>query len=106
MSKEPALIASVNSMNIQKIVFVLRNSVQKWSYPRWSSLDKTLPDLVDQLRASGYKHALELEFQLESEFAGIDPVDDPDAIFPCFREKGRVTVLEKASGRIVYCSDG
>ena len=106
MSKEPDLIASITSMNIQKIVFVLSGSDGEWSYPRWSSLDLALPNLVDRLRTSGYKHVLELEFQFESEFAEIVPKDDLDAIFPCFREKGRVTILEKTNRRIIYCSDG
>ena len=85
---------------------MLSHSDGEWSYPRWSSLDIALPNLVDRLRASGYKHSLELEFQLEPEFAEIDPKDDLDAIFPCFREKGRVTLLEKTSRRIIYCSRG
>ena len=91
-------------MNIQKIVFVLSDS--EWSYARWSSLDVALLNLVDRLRASRYKHTLELEFQLKPESAVIDPTDDPEVIFPCFREEGRVTILQKTSGRIIYRSDG
>ena len=92
-------------MNIRKIVFALSDSEGgEWRYPSLSFLDEGLPDLVDRLRALGYEHTLELEFQHEFEFARIDPRDDPDEFFPCFREKGRVTILNK-SGRILYCSD-
>ena len=104
ISKEPALIASITSMNIQKIVFVLLDCGVEWSYALWWSLDIALSNLVDRLRVSGYDHTLELEFRLQ--FAEIDPEDDLDAIFPRFREKGRVTISEKASRRIMYCSDG
>ena len=100
------LIASIVSTNIRKIAFVLNDCDVGvgWEYPRWSPLDAALSSMVDRLRASGYEHTLELEFQLEPEFADIDPRDDPDIFFPCFRKKGQVTILEKTSGRIIYCS--
>ena len=91
-------------MNIQKIVVSLSGWGVGWSYALWWSLDIALSNLVDRLRASGYEHTLGLEFRLA--FVEIDPGDDPDAIFPCFRKKGRVSILEKTSGRIIYCSGG
>ena len=92
-------------MNIRKIVFVPDNTGVRWGHP-WSSLDAALSSLVGRLLASGREHTLELELQLEPKFAEINPRDDLDAFFPCFREKGRVTILEKTSGRIIYVSDG
>ena len=95
-------------MKIRKIVFVVDDADARWDYSCWSSLDAVLSDLVDRLHAPGYEHTLELEFQLEYKFTftEIDPGDDPDTFFPCFREKGRVTILEKTNERIIYCSDG
>ena len=91
---------------MRKIAFALHPTEDGWNPGLWRSLDPVLSGLVDRLHASGYGHTLKLEFQLESEFAKIDPEAYIDAFFPCFREKGRVTVLEKTSRRIIYCSDG
>jgi hypothetical protein len=76
-----------------------------WNPKPWSPLDTALSSLVDRLRASGYKHTFELEFQLEPEFTEVDLTVDPDAFFPRFREKGRAIALNPMSGRTVYCSD-
>ena len=103
--EEITLISTIASTNIRRILFATCTPREP-GHHFWSSLDTELSNLVDRLRASGYKHVLELEFQLESEFAEIDPKDALGAIFPCFREKGRVTILGKASRRIIYCFDG
>ena len=100
------LINSITSTNMRKIVFALHPTEGGWNPRLWGSLDTALSGLVDRLHASGYEHTLELEFQLVSAFAKMDPEAYLDAFFPCFREKGRVTVLEKTSRRIIYCSDG
>ena len=68
-------------------------------------LDTALSDLVDRLRALGYRHTLELEFQLDPGFAEAHQKAGPDMFFPHFREKGRVTFSEPVNGRIFYCSD-
>jgi hypothetical protein len=104
LSEELALISSITSLNIRKIVFVLSDCGVEWSYELWWRLDRALSNLVDRLCASGYEHTLELEFRLE--FPEIDPEEDLDAIFPHFREKGRVTISAKRTERIIYCSDG
>ena len=104
--KELNVIASITSMKIQKIAFVLEDRGVGWGHQTLHSLDATMRSLVDRLLASGCEHTLELELQLEPKFAEINPRDDPDTFFPCFREKGRVTILEKSSGRIIYRSDG
>ena len=70
----------------------------------WSSLDTELNRHVDRLRKSGRKHVLELEFQ-HNDFAKTVSDAGPNGFLPKFREKGRVTVSETVSGRILYRSD-
>ena len=94
-------------MNMQKIVLVLYFKGHGWNPRYWShALDTALSDLVDRLRASGYRHTLKLEFQLEPGFAEAHQKAGPDVFFPHFREKGWVTLSEPINGRIFYCSDG
>lgn len=64
-----------------------------------------MSDLVDRLRAWGYEHTLELQFQLEPKSAGVYPTVGLDAFFPRFMEKGRVTLLDPTNGRTFYQSD-
>ena len=71
----------------------------------WLSLDTKLSILVDRLRESGYEHILELELRDRVEFVQEISNVGPDRLFQKFREKGRVNVLERASGRTLYCSD-
>lgn len=89
-----SLITSITSKNIQKIVFEPYISWDKWEYKRWSPLDTALSGLVDRLRASEYDHTLELEFRPKLKVANMDSGVDPDALFPNFREKGRVSIVE------------
>lgn len=96
---------SITSVNIRKIIFAPHAPGDKWSYRRWSYLDTVLPLLVDRLHTSGYEHTLELEFRQEFECAEIDLDVGLDALFPEFRKRGRVRILEVASGKTLYCSD-
>ena len=103
--EEVSLISTITSTSIRKIVFspsLSRDLREQF----WSSLDTELSSLVDRLRRSGYKHTLELEVRHQSDFAEKVPDAGPDAFLPKFREKGRVTISEVGSGRILYCSDG
>lgn len=72
----------------------------------WSSLDRELSTLVDRLRALGYQHILELEVQYHPLLA--EKISDAglDGFLPKFSGKGRVTVMETISKRVLYCSDG
>ena len=103
--EEVALISSVTSTNIQKIV--IRPFLQRGLRVEfWSTLDAELNGLVDRLRASGYRYTLELVLQHDRYFARMVSAAGPDGFLQKFREKGRVTISESRSGRILYCSDG
>ena len=102
LPREVSLISTITSTNLRKIVFdLLRNPKDQL----WLSLDTKLSILVDRLRKSGYEHILELEFRVCLEFAQEISNVGPDRFFRKFREKGRVNVLERASGRTLYFSD-
>ena len=91
---------------MQKIILVLYFKGHGWNPRYWSHmLNMVLSDLVDQLCASGYRHTLEFEFQLEPGLAEAHQKVGLDEFFPHFREKGRVTLSEPINGRIFYCSD-
>ena len=99
-SDDVSLINTITSTNIRKIIF------DQWSVsPRSGApLDNALSDLVDRLRASGYEHTLELEFQpIKYAYIGFDV--NLDKFFPRFIEKGRVTVVETTGGKLLHCSD-
>jgi hypothetical protein len=102
---ELSLVESITSTNIRKILLVPYFRGVEWNPTNWSPLDPVLSNLVDRLRASGYEHTLELEFQLKPEFAEAYLKVGLHAYFPCFWEKGRVNLLD-TSGRKFYCSDG
>ena len=104
VSEEVSLISTITTTNIRKIVFdlLLPGHLEDRF---WSSLDTELSILVDRLRESGYEHVLELEFRDRPGFAQEASNAGPDWFFPKFREKGRVNVMERASGRTLYCSD-
>ena len=103
LPEEVSLISTITSTNIQKIVFE-PFSMLNFGERFQPSLDTELSGLIDRLRASGYKHTLELEFRLTRNF-GKNVLDvRPDWFFPKFTEKGRVIVSETSSGR-TYCSD-
>jgi hypothetical protein len=78
----------------------------KWEYGYWASLDTVLSNLVDQLRASGYEHALEVEFRQELKFPEIVSNPGTHILFPDFSGKGKVTILEENSGEVLYRSGG
>ena len=105
LPQEVSVLSTITSTNIRKIVFhpFLKADLRDQF---WSSLDTELSGLVDRLRASGYQHILDLEFQRDLGFAEMVLGAGLDRFLPKFREKGRVTISQSGSGRIFYCSDG
>ena len=101
---ELSLVESIASTNMRKILFVPYFRGDGWNPINWSPLDTVLSNLVDRLRASGYEHTLELEFQLKPEFTEAYLKVGLDAYFPQFWGKGRVNLLD-TSGKTFYCSD-
>ena len=65
---------------------------------RWISFDDMICGLVDRLRMSGNKHTLEVEFR--AQFVNLDEEEDHDKFLPKFKKKGRVRIVEIASGKI------
>ena len=93
-STELHLLESITSTNMRKITLMPHVGEDGWHPSHWSSLDMVLSNLVDRLRASGYKHTLELEFRLGPKSAGLYPIIGLNTTLPRFRERGRVTVLD------------
>ena len=91
-------------MKIRKIVFA--RDLGDLMEQSWSPLDTELSSLADRLRTSGYQHVLDLEFRWGPGFAKEVLDMDPDGFLPEFMEKGRITISQSSSGRILYCSDG
>lgn len=105
-SQELDLIASITSVHFRKIVFMPRTPYDQWTYEGWKLLDIVLSQRVDRLRGLGQNHTLELEFRPRVKFTGMDSGAGPGSFFPNFRVRGRVSIFEVSSGRVVYCSDG
>ena len=102
--QQVSLIPTITSTDIQKIVFS-PFSVRDGEGQFWSSLDTGLSSLVDRLRASGHHHVLDVDFRRDVNFAKRVLGAGPDGFLPKFRERGRVTILETPSERVLYCSD-
>lgn len=99
---ERAVISSITSINLRTIAFPSDTHgfsshvlVDRPHY--WNHLDNTACGLVNKLRALGYEHTLELEFQLES----VDPTLYLGGFLRNFREKGRVRVVNTSSGEVL-----
>ena len=95
-----AFLSSVTSIELRKVVFAVWHT-HAWGTLEvgmgiWTSIDEQLCGLVDRLRATGYRHTLEVE--LRPKKPGNDPGEyDPTIFLPKFREKGIVTVLRASS---------
>lgn len=69
----------------------------------WALIDEQLCGLVHRLRAAGCRHTLEAELRLTK-------ISDPEKydftkVFPEFREKGVVTVIDAVHGnRLLHSS--
>ena len=103
-----ALISSISSTDFRKIIFQGRHLDNRktfaWLMGAWASIDKELCGLVGRLRAIGYQHTLEVELRLMK--VGSDPEDyDFTEVFPDFRQKGVVTIIDVADGdRVLHSS--
>ena len=101
LPQEFSLISTINHTNIRKIVFNLfcpRNLGDEV----WSSLDTALKGLVDRLRASGYQHVLELEFQCDLDFSEKVMDGGLDGFPPKFRKQGRVTISQSRGDTLLF----
>jgi hypothetical protein len=103
---EISLISTITSTNIRRILFA--TCIPHYpGHDFWSSLDTQLSSLVDRLRGSGFQHVLDVEFRRD-----LGPADamvaeaSPLTLLPKFSEKGRVTISQSGSRRILYRSDG
>ena len=93
---------SITSTNIQKIVY------EQWplSPLQSTSFDTALSNLVDRLRASGYKHTLGLELRPGLGSVEVDSDMNLNDLFPRFTEKGRVVIREATDGKILVALVG
>ena len=69
----------------------------------WASVEKWFCEFADRLRTMGHRHTLEVELRFIQ--ARSDPSEnDFTKVFPRFREKGVVTIIDDARGDMVYRS--
>jgi hypothetical protein len=92
-----ALISSITSTNLRKIVFTPTHERLRGGFlsenPCWPHFDDIVCELVDKLCLLGYKSTLEVELWTRKpiEFSGGQ---DMREFLPKFREKGRVRFWE------------
>ena len=91
------VLPSITSTELRKVIFPVYYDQDRGIFAHqtggWALIDKQLCELVDRLRAKGYRHNLEAELQVR----GIEgnPEDyDLSEFLPEFREKGVVTVVD------------
>ena len=96
----PDLIASVTSMNIQKIIFTESCSIQELhaDYDYWRRLDESLCQVVER---SGYERRLEVVFHAFNTWHGRPDLEE---LLPVFRKRGRMKILDGVTDMVVYCS--
>ena len=102
------LLSSIISTELRKITFspsyMSDSIIFAQQMEEWAVIDEGLCELVDRLRAAGYRHTLEAELRLTG--IGDDPGRwDFTMFLPEFREKGIVTVVDTAHGdRVLHSS--
>ena len=70
----------------------------------WPLVDRQLCELVDRLRAAGYRHTLEVELRLVVTRNNLAEYDCT-RLLPEFGEKGVVTIVDTDHGnRVLYSS--
>lgn len=100
-------LTSITSTELQKITFPAKH-IANWMLfaqrvEAWDGIDAELCRLVDRLRATGYRHTLEVELRLTK--IGEDPGEcDCTRFLPRFREKGVVTIVGGDHGNLVLHS--
>ncbi|KAF9648097.1 hypothetical protein BDM02DRAFT_3115866 [Thelephora ganbajun] len=103
-----SLIASITSTNLRKISLPARYQLDckddSHRIGYYETIDGCLCQLVERLRGSGYKHRLDVELWIWGSKWNDEKVDFKK-LLPKFREQGRVEIVERLSGRVVYCSN-
>ena len=99
-SSRKSLLSSITSIELRKIIFLVDSMdlsrIFAQGMEKWTSIDKDLCGIVDQLRTMGHCHILEVELR----FARVS-ADDPGKysftdLLPEFGEKGIVTIIDTA----------
>ena len=104
-----AIFSSINSIELQKVVFQVKYSEYDWMSPaqrmeQWTVTDEQLCGLVDRLHTTGYRQMLEVELRLVR-YLGDPGEYDFTRVLPGFREKGVVAIIDVAHGdRILHSS--
>lgn len=101
-------LSSVTSVELRKVIFLARYMRNWMDFARqveqWALIDKELCGLVDALRATGYRHTLEVELRITRVGGDIGMYDFTELLAE-FREKGVVTVMDAFRGnRVLHCS--
>ena len=100
------LLSSITSTELRKIIIQTKQMYDCRGFlprmERWASVDKHLCEVVDRLRAMGYRHTLEVQLRFTH-------VEDPSKngstkVLPGFREKGVVAIIDDACGDLIYRS--
>ena len=91
------VLPSITSTELRKVIFPVYYDQNRGIFAQrtggWALIDKQLCELVDRLRAKGYRHNLEAELQVRR--MGGDPGEyDFVKVLPEFREKGVVTIVD------------
>ena len=100
------VLSSISSTELRRVVILTGKIGDWWSPPRielGAPADDQLCELVDRLRRMGHRHTLEAKLRfksIEEDVSGIDFT----AFLPRFREKGVVTIVDDACGRILHSS--
>ena len=100
--EDQILISSITSINLQKITFSLHPSDRKGDAPlddpRWTSIDDSICRLVDQLRASGLRHTLEVTFWMSFTVYGME--EYRNSLLLKLREKGQIRIMLVSDCRV------
>ena len=98
------LLPSITSTVLRKVVILATQAYDPGFFvQRMALTDGQLCRVVDRLRAMGYRHTLEVELR----FAKVECLpgkDDFTKVFPRFKEKGVVMVINHTCGDLVYRS--
>ena len=105
-SYHEGLLYSITSTELRKII-IRTQKKDSWKISLWemelASLDKQLCEVVDRLRVMGHRHTLEVQLHF-NQIEGDHSKNDFTKIFPEFREKGVVTIIDDARGDLTYHS--
>ena len=94
-----ALLSSITSTELRKVIFPVWHVYDWGIFTQQSALiDKELCGLVHRLHTRGYRCTLEVELRL-AEVGGGHGWYDFISLFPEFRERGVVTVVDAAAPR-------